>query len=284
MRDRAYKKFRNGVVQAGHSRQGLQALVGNLPGGTAAPDSEPGGFQRGIPAEPRPGSDPLLLKLVSSRRIYDRLKRGIDFILSLLALTLFGLFLPFIALAIKLDSPGRVFFSQERVGMNRRRGKRRASKRGGQDRRKVLQPGRPFRIYKLRTMRVDAEANGPQWAKKQDARVTRVGRFLRMTRLDEVPQFINVLRGEMSLIGPRPERLCFVRQLEKNVPKYRDRLLVLPGITGLAQVRNGYDENAETVRRKVALDRKYIRKSGFWEDLKIMIHTVKVVITGEGAQ
>ena len=116
-----------------------------------------------------------------------------------------------------------------------------------------------------------------------DSRVTQVGRFLRKTRLDEVPQFINVLRGEMSLIGPRPERLCFIRQLEKEVPHYLDRLLVLPGITGLAQVLNGYDDGSESVKRKVALDRHYIRRSGVAIDMKIVLSTIKVVITGEGA-
>jgi lipopolysaccharide/colanic/teichoic acid biosynthesis glycosyltransferase len=110
-----------------------------------------------------------------------------------------------------------------------------------------------------------------------------VGRFLRQTRLDEVPQFLNVLRGEMSLIGPRPERLCFIHKLEKEVPNYRDRLLVLPGITGLAQVINGYDDSTESVRRKVELDRQYIRSLSLWADVRIIAHTVRVVLTGEGA-
>lgn len=214
-------------------------------------------------------------------RGYLYLKRGFDVLVSVVALAVFGLILPLIAVIIKVDSPGSVFFSQERVGVNRRRSK---GKFAGEDRRRVLQPGRPFRIVKLRTMGVNAEANGPQWAAKNDVRVTRVGRFLRKTRLDEVPQFINVLKGEMSLIGPRPERLVFVRQLEKEIPHYHQRLMVLPGITGLAQVINGYDEDLNSVRRKVELDRQYIRRAGFRQDGRILLDTVGVVLKGEGSR
>jgi len=212
---------------------------------------------------------------------YLVLKRGLDITFSLVALGIFGLLLPLLAVIIKVDSPGSIFFSQERVGLNRRRTRAGFS---GSERRKVLQPGRPFRVLKLRTMGVNAEANGPQWAAKNDVRVTRVGRFLRKTRLDEVPQFINVLRGEMSLIGPRPERLVFVRQLEKEVPNYHQRLMVLPGITGLAQVINGYDEDLASVRRKVELDREYIRQAGFRQDGRILLDTVGVVLKGDGSR
>jgi len=208
-------------------------------------------------------------------------KRILDIVASLLGLGIFALVLPIIGLMIKLDSPGPVFYVQNRVGINRRR--RRQGARDQLDRRKVLRPGRPFKIWKLRTMRADAEMNGPQWAAKGDTRVTRVGRVLRRTRLDEVPQFINVLRGDMSLIGPRPERLCFIHKLEKQVPHYRDRLLVLPGITGLAQVVNGYDDSLESVLRKVDLDRQYIRSCSLLMDLRIILKTIKVVLTGEGA-
>ncbi len=208
-------------------------------------------------------------------------KRVLDVAISTLALAVFALMLPVIALAIRLDSPGPIFYSQTRIGINRRR--RRIGTGLAVDRRKILQPGRPFRIHKLRTMRTDAESAGPQWAAKNDDRITRVGRFLRRTRLDEVPQFINVLRGEMSVIGPRPERLCFIHKLEKEVPHYRERLLVLPGITGLAQVVNGYDDSTESVRRKVELDRRYIREFGLLTDLKIIARTFRVVLSGEGA-
>lgn len=208
-------------------------------------------------------------------------KRLFDIVASVVGLTLFGLILPLLALVIKLDSPGSVFYAQERVGLNRRR--RRGGSRGG-ERRKVLQPGRPFRIYKLRTMCSNAEAGGPQWARTGDTRVTRVGRFLRKTRIDELPQFLNVLKGEMSLIGPRPERLCFIRQLENDVPNYHDRLLVKPGLTGLAQVRNGYDESLDSVCRKVEFDRQYIRRCGPLTEAGILLETVRVVIKGEGAR
>jgi len=217
-------------------------------------------------------------------QMYVRTKRVLDIFISLVGLGVFGLILPLLALIIKLDSPGPVFYSQDRVGINRRRRRRRRSDRQDGDRRKILQPGRAFRVHKLRTMGTNAEASGPQWAQKNDMRVTRVGRFLRKSRLDEVPQFFNVLKGEMSLIGPRPERLVFVRQLEKDISDYRDRLSVLPGITGLAQVINGYDDSLESVRRKVELDREYIRKSGFAQDGRILLSTVSVVLKGEGAR
>ncbi len=213
-------------------------------------------------------------------RGYRLAKRMFDVVVSAAGLLAFGLLLPFLALAIKLDSPGGVFYSQERVGLNRRRRQRSPH---GQDRRKVVQPGRPFRIHKLRTMRNDAEASGPQWATAGDARITRVGRFLRKTRLDELPQFWNVLRGDMSLIGPRPERLCFISELEHEVPHYHERLLVKPGLTGLAQVRNGYDDSLDSVRRKVELDRQYIQRCGPLTEAGILLRTVRVVLKGEGA-
>ncbi len=213
--------------------------------------------------------------------LYPLVKRGFDVVVSLLVLAIFGLMLPLLTLIIKLDSPGPVFYSQERVGLNRRR---RRDEFGGQERRKVIQPGRPFKVIKLRTMSTNAEAGGPQWAQKNDVRVTRVGKFMRRSRLDEVPQFLNVLRGEMSIIGPRPERMVFIRQLEQEIPNYRDRLLVLPGITGLAQVINGYDDGIESVRRKVELDRQYIKKAGFLQDGSILLSTVTVVLKGDGAR
>ncbi len=236
-------------------------------------------------AQPRPEAAIASLAeyLAATRRNPAALlwKRAVDVAAALIALSCFLVLLPFIALAIRLDSRGPIFYSQTRIGINRRR--RRVAGFGEVDRRKVVQPGRPFRIHKLRTMRIDAEQNGPQWAARDDNRITRVGRFLRQSRLDEVPQFINVLRGEMSLIGPRPERLCFIHKLEKEVPNYRDRLLVLPGITGLAQVINGYDDSTDSVRRKVELDRQYIRSLSLWTDVRIIAHTVRVVLTGEGA-
>jgi lipopolysaccharide/colanic/teichoic acid biosynthesis glycosyltransferase len=207
-------------------------------------------------------------------------QRILDVAIAIPALLAFGLILPVVALAIRLDSPGSIFFSQDRIGINRRRAR---SPQPFADRRKTVVPGRPFRVWKLRTMGTDAEKNGPAWASQNDVRVTRVGRFLRKTRLDEVPQFWNVLRGEMSVVGPRPERLFFMSQLEEDVPGYRERLLVRPGITGLAQVINGYDTDLESVRRKVALDREYIRDVSFGRDLTILARTVRVVLKGSGA-
>ncbi len=209
-------------------------------------------------------------------------KRVSDIVISSFALLAFGLLLPLLAVAIKLDSPGPVFFKQSRIGMDRRR-RRRVDCATIADRRTVVYPGRPFSIYKLRTMRLDAEKNGPQWASVDDNRITRVGNFLRKSRLDEFPQFVNVLQGEMSVIGPRPERLCFIRQLEQDVPCYLDRLAVMPGITGLAQVINGYDTDLDSVRRKVALDRQYIRNLSWKTDLRIFLMTFRVLFSGDGA-
>jgi lipopolysaccharide/colanic/teichoic acid biosynthesis glycosyltransferase len=213
--------------------------------------------------------------------LYLGVRRASDIAVSLLALTLFTALLPIIALAIVVDSRGPVFYSQTRIGRNLRR---RNVGYSSCERRKVIYPGRPFRIWKLRSMRTDAERNGPQLAQAGDARITRVGRFLRQTRLDEVPQFWNVLKGDMTLIGPRPERLCFVRQYEAAVPGYLARLDALPGITGLAQVNNGYDDDLRSVQRKLRLDTFYITRAGWMLDLRILLSTVRVVLTGEGAR
>jgi lipopolysaccharide/colanic/teichoic acid biosynthesis glycosyltransferase len=207
-------------------------------------------------------------------------QRVLDVLLATVGLSAFMLLLPLLALAIKLDSPGPVFYRQDRVGRDRRRQRWPMS----HDRRRAVAPGRPFQVWKLRTMVADAERHGPRWAARDDIRITRIGRFLRKSRLDEVPQFWNVLRGEMSVVGPRPERLCFVNQFEAEVPRYRERLLVRPGITGLAQVENGYDTDLETVRRKVALDRRYVAEAGLRTDLKILARTVRVVLKGSGAR
>lgn len=211
---------------------------------------------------------------------YHVYRRALDICASSVGLLFLGALLPILAVLIKLDSRGPVFYRQERVGINRRRG---GDGAGPGERRKVSMPGRPIEIIKLRTMTTDAEKNGPQWASRNDARVTRLGKYLRKTRLDELPQFWNVLRGDMSLIGPRPERLVFVRQFGAEVPHYYERLLVKPGLTGLAQVRNGYDTDAFSVHRKVAYDRESIRKAGLRMDLRILWETISVVIKGDGA-
>jgi lipopolysaccharide/colanic/teichoic acid biosynthesis glycosyltransferase len=201
-------------------------------------------------------------------------------------LPLFGL----VGIAIKLDSSGPVFFKQERVGINRRRRVRRespdsllVSRRERDDRRVENSYGRPFMVYKFRTMVTDAEKRcGPIWATKNDPRVTMVGRFLRKTRIDELPQLLNVLRGEMSMVGPRPERPFFIQKLTTEIDCYTRRLEVLPGITGLAQVEGGYDATVEDVRVKVNYDLQYIRSAGIRKDLVIMIKTISVVLGCKG--
>ena len=222
-------------------------------------------------------NSPSQLQIFSSSEKFG--KRLFDVLFSIFMMSLFMLIFPIIAIAIKIDSKGPVFYSQTRIGLNRRR----RHSGNTENRRSLVYPGRQFKVLKLRTMKTDAEANGPTWATENDNRITKVGKLLRRFRLDEFPQFYNVLKGDMSTIGPRPERLCFIRQLESDVPGYNERLLVLPGITGLAQVVNGYDTNLESVRKKVALDKHYIRNYSIFMDLKILVITVWVVITGRGA-
>lgn len=183
-----------------------------------------------------------------------------------LALTLLIATLPlmlFVALAIKCDSAGPVFYRQERVGLR----------------------GRRFAVLKLRSMREDAEADGrPVWAWTQDQRVTRVGRYIRWARIDELPQLLNVLRGEMSIVGPRPERPYFVEQFNKLIPSYDDRHAVLPGITGWAQVKYSYGASLEDAREKLRYDLEYVANYSFQLDLKILCATVGVVLSGKGAR
>jgi lipopolysaccharide/colanic/teichoic acid biosynthesis glycosyltransferase len=170
--------------------------------------------------------------------------------------------LPFIAAAIKLESPGPVFYRQMRAG----------------------QGGRPFQLLKFRTMIAGAEADGQaRWARAIDARVTRVGRLLRRTRLDELPQLFNVLRGDMSLIGPRPERPELIAVLEQEIPFYRARLLVKPGLTGWAQVNYGYGRSVEDARVKLEYDLYYIKQQSIWLDLVILFRTVEVVLGMKGS-
>ena len=214
---------------------------------------------------------------------YDLFKRILDVILAAAGMVILLPVFVLVALLIKLDSPGPVFYEQVRVGQNRRR-----SRNGGppseRDRRRADSFGRPFKIYKLRSMVVDAERNtGPIWAAAKDARVTRLGRLLRKSRLDETPQLWNVLRGDMSLVGPRPERPVFVTTFAESLPEYPMRCQALPGITGLAQVKSRYDSSLETVNRKLQYDLYYVRHGRLLLDLKIMAATVKVMARGEGA-
>jgi exopolysaccharide biosynthesis polyprenyl glycosylphosphotransferase len=193
---------------------------------------------------------------------WERLvKRTIDIAVSFVVLALgFPVWL-LVALAIKLDSRGPVFYTQERVGRDERL----------------------FKVIKFRSMGEEAEASsGPVWADREDPRITRVGWLLRRARIDEVPQFINVLDGDMSLVGPRPERPFFVEQLSKEIPLYKRRLKVRPGITGWAQVKHKYDESVDDVRKKVEYDLYYIENMSLRMDFKIFLNTIAVVLLGKG--
>lgn len=201
-------------------------------------------------------------------------------------------FMALVALAIKVDSPGGpVLFRQERVGLDRRRRTvganvgDAAGATAAADRRRTHGIGQPFGIYKFRTMIPNAEGlTGPVWATERDPRITRLGRLLRKLRVDEIPQFINVLKGEMRLIGPRPERPHFVSQLMLEIPDYAERQKVPPGITGLAQVKRHYDASVQDVRTKVKYDVYYVNNRGRLLDLKIMIKTIDVMLLGRGAR
>ena len=209
--------------------------------------------------------------------------------IALLVMLALSPLLALVAVAIKIDSPGGpVFYRQQRVGFNRRRQHDHVSAEnpamGTGNRRKVSGSGQPFMIWKFRTMVPNAEAKtGPVWASQNDPRVTRVGRALRTLRLDEVPQFLNVVQGHMRLIGPRPERPQFVEQFTKTVPEYRNRHNVPPGITGLAQVQRSYDANLDDVRTKLKYDLFYVENRSLMLNVKILMKTVDVVLRGRGA-
>jgi exopolysaccharide biosynthesis polyprenyl glycosylphosphotransferase len=197
------------------------------------------------------------------RRAYIMAKRVFDVIISVIAIIILSPLFLITAILIKLTSRGPVIFTQIRVGKD----------------------GEPFKIYKFRTMRTDAEkASGPIWASENDPRLIPIGRFLRKAHIDEIPQFFNVLKGEMSFIGPRPERPIFVEKFKKEISDYELRLQVKPGITGLAQVWHRYDETIADVRKKIKYDVLYIKRLCLWTDLLICLRTVRVVLTGEGAR
>jgi lipopolysaccharide/colanic/teichoic acid biosynthesis glycosyltransferase len=180
-----------------------------------------------------------------------------------------------IALAVKLTSPGGVFYTQRRIGLDRRWSR----KSSHQQQRVADLGGRPFTIYKFRTMVPMAEAAGEAvWASRDDARVTPVGRFLRASRLDELPQLWNVLRGEMNVVGPRPERPEIFAELRESIPLYHVRQRVMPGITGWAQINQCYDQSLDDVRRKVNFDLEYLNTRSVGQDLLIMARTVPVML------
>lgn len=190
-------------------------------------------------------------------------KRTSDLVLSLIMLLLLGPVLMLVAILIKLDSKGPVFFSQERVGENRR----------------------PYMVHKFRSMVQDAEKEcGPVWAQADDSRITRVGYFIRKWRIDEFPQLFNVIKGEMSFVGPRPEREFFVKELEAAIPYYGERFSVKPGVTGWAQVSYSYGASVEDAKEKLNYDLFYIKNMSFLMDLMVIMKTVKTVFFGEGAR
>ncbi len=188
-------------------------------------------------------------------------KRIIDIFISIIALIFFIPLLLMLWIIIKFDSKGPVFYHQERAGKN----------------------GKAFKIYKLRTMIVDAEKeSGPVWSQKDDPRITRVGRILRKIRLDEIPQFINVIEGSMSIVGPRPERPNFVENFSKEIPLYKHRLKMKPGITGWAQIKHKYDESFDDVKEKLRYDLYYLENMSLRLDFKIILNTISIVFSAKG--
>jgi lipopolysaccharide/colanic/teichoic acid biosynthesis glycosyltransferase len=215
---------------------------------------------------------------VTPRERSETIGRAVNIIVAAVALIVtFPLFV-LVAIAIKLTSKGPIFYSQTRVGLDRRF--RRATE---SDRRQIDHGGKLFMMHKFRTMRVDAEIDGRAvWADRRDPRVTPVGRFLRRTRLDELPQLVNVLRGEMNIVGPRPERPTIFARLRDDIPEYHMRQRVKPGITGWAQINQSYDACVDDVRRKVRYDLEYLRRQSVLEDVRIMSMTLPVMIFRKG--
>jgi len=206
--------------------------------------------------------------------------RALNVAIAVIAVIFLAPVMVLIAIAVKLTSPGPVFYIQTRVGMDRRRRNATALF----DRRRADVGGRQFNIIKFRSMRADAEkATGAVWATQNDPRVTPVGRFLRKTRLDELPQLFNVIRGDMNVVGPRPERPSIFAQLRQNIQEYPLRQRARPGITGWAQINQAYDSTIDDVRSKVQFDLEYLERQSVMEDLKIMARTLPVMIFKRGA-
>jgi sugar transferase (PEP-CTERM system associated) len=196
-------------------------------------------------------------------RIRRFIKRTLDFVLSVFMVVLFTPLIVITAVLIKIDSKGSVLFSQERVGMNKK----------------------PYMLYKFRSMIQDAEKrSGPVWAADNDKRITRVGKIIRKWRIDEIPQLWNVLKGDMSFVGPRPEREFFVNQLEKIIPYYTERFTVKPGISGWAQVCYSYGASVDDAVEKLNYDLFYIKNMSVFMDLMIILRTIKIVLFGKGAR
>jgi len=190
---------------------------------------------------------------------YLWVKRILDFLLASIGLIVAAPIIVLFAILIVIETPGSPFYIQQRVGKK----------------------GEYFYLIKLRSMKMDAEKDGAKWAEANDPRVTKVGNFIRKTRIDELPQLLSVLKGDMSIIGPRPERPCFTAQFDKEIAGFSNRLAVKPGLTGLAQINGGYDI---TPKEKLKYDLEYISNLNFSLEMKILVKTVKVILTGEGAR
>jgi exopolysaccharide biosynthesis polyprenyl glycosylphosphotransferase len=217
---------------------------------------------RRIPVQFLRASDFAFADELTMSPLRRHLKRGFDIFVASLLLLLASPFLVLVALAIKLDSQGPVFYRQERVGVD----------------------GKSYWLWKFRSMRTDAEKNGAVWARANDDRVTRVGKFIRKTRVDEIPQVFNVLVGDMSFVGPRPERPVFVEQLKQQIPFYGLREAVKPGITGWAQICYPYGASVEDARNKLEFDLYYVKNGSLFLDIGIIFHTVRHVLLGRGAR
>jgi lipopolysaccharide/colanic/teichoic acid biosynthesis glycosyltransferase len=215
-------------------------------------------------------------------------KRVFDIFSAVMGFIFCSMFFVVIPILIKLDSRGAIFYKQRRSGVNNRKRDRRVVNlevvfdRRKEQRRKVDLYGRPFWVYKFRTMQQDAEKNsGAVWAEKNDPRVTPIGNILRFTHVDEIPQFFNILCGEMSLVGPRPERPLLIPQIIERVPNYTERLLVKPGLTGIAQIVCGYDVTIEGVKEKLKYDLMYVRNNSLKADMTILLQTFWIIIRGK---
>ncbi|MGM0902927.1 MAG: sugar transferase [Bacillota bacterium] len=199
------------------------------------------------------------LTLSKQAEQYRYFKRVMDLVLSLVGIIIAIPIIVVFAILIVIETPGSPFYIQERVGKN----------------------GSRFLIIKLRSMKKDAEKDGAKWAEVNDTRVTKVGAIIRKTRIDELPQLLSVLKGDMSIVGPRPERPMFAEQFNKEIQGFENRLLVKPGLTGLAQVCGGYDISPQ---EKLKYDLDYIQNLSFVLEVKILLKTIKVILTGEGAR
>ena len=191
--------------------------------------------------------------------LYDIFSRILDILLSLLGLTIGIPLIMIFGMLVKLEDGGPIIYKQERLGKD----------------------GKIFNLYKVRSMRIDAEKFGIQWAQNNDPRVLRIGRFIRKTRIDEIPQLFNILKGDMSIVGPRPERPIFTMQFNEEIDGCVNRLSVKPGLTGLAQVNGGYEMTPE---EKLEWDVKYIKSRSNMLDIEIILKTIKIILTGEGAR